>query len=1010
MTKRAAAPSLQPATPELIRSALFAIPPDLERSEWVRVGMAVKSELGSDGFSLWDEWSSQSGTYRKIDARDAWKSFKPGGRVTVGTLFGMAKDHGFRFPEASNAHASVPTPEAMEAQRRLAEERERKRAAEEAEYRRRADKAEVDARELWDTAHAVGHSPYLARKGVGAHGVRFMPDGTLLVPMLDEAGVLRNVQRIAPTKPTAEEQDRGVVEKRFMPGGRKSGLFHLLGGGDGAAEQVVLLAEGYATAATLHEAAAFPVAVAFDAGNLPHVAKALRRLFPAALLLVCGDDDRQTEARTGRNPGREKAAAAARAAAVDAAPAAAVFPSGLPEGGTDFNDLAAHAGLAVVRTQVMAAVQAPSLPGRRRASRAAQAPIAAADGDGAAIECAEGGAVAEDTGGEPAAAEIGKGGGEDEGQKAAQDPFTLADGGVYFTARDADGNRKRPEWLCAPLRVVAHTRGEDSNGWGYLLEFEDLDRNAKAWAMPAAVLGGDGAEWLGRLLDMGLQVSPKATTRRLLAQYIATRRPHARAFSTDRVGWHEGGVYVLPSGCVGEASEGRRYVFQSEGGVEDNFRQRGTLGDWQRSLGRLCEGNTRLAFAVCCAFAGPLLRLAGMESGGFHFRDESSKGKTTTLLAAASVWGAPSYMQRWRTTDNALESTAVQHCDGLLILDEIGQADGKMVGESAYMLANEQEKGRATRGGLARKRRTWRLLFLSSGEKSLASHMAESGKRVMAGQEVRLVDIPLDAGAGMGGLEVLHDHDGPGALAEAIKAAGARHYGTAGRAWLDWLAKGFSELPGRIGRLMEAQRQAIVPESASEQVRRVGARFALVAVAGELAVEAGVAPWPPGEAASAARTCFNAWLGSRGHLDNGETVAMLRQVRAYLETNGDALFTWWHRAMDDHRGNTPLRSGFRRRVDESGEPLPMDSASEYLERTGGDRSTRDALVEFLVLPEAFRREVAKGFDSQAVAELLRKRGHLKHEAGRLTMRQRLPGMGKAPVYHIKPSIFDDELL
>lgn len=114
-------------------------------------------------------------------------------------------------------------------------------------------------------------------------------------------------------------------------------------------------------------------------------------------------------------------------------------------------------------------------------------------------------------------------------------------------------------------------------------------------------------------------------------------------------------------------------------------------------------------------------------------------------------------MQRWRTTDNALEAIAAQHCDGLLILDELAQVDGKVAGECAYMLANEQSKARASRSGAARARLSWRLLFLSAGELGLADHMAEGGKRTRTGQEVRMADIPADAGQGMGAFECLHD-------------------------------------------------------------------------------------------------------------------------------------------------------------------------------------------------------------------------------------------------------------
>ena len=241
-------------------------------------------------------------------------------------------------------------------------------------------------------------------------------------------------------------------------------------------------------------------------------------------------------------------------------------------------------------------------------------------------------------------------------------------------------------------------------------------------------------------------------------------------------------------------------------------------------------GNSRFVFAVSCAFAGALLLPAGVESGGFHLRSGSSQGKTSALRIAASVWGRPDYVKRWRTTDNALEATAVQHSDGLLILDEIAQLDAAKAGECAYMLANEQEKGRNTRGGLNRRQRTWRLLFLSSGEVSLSTHMAEAGKRVMAGQEVRMVDIPLDAGQGMGGVEALHGHATPGALVEAMTGAAARCYGVAGRAWLEWASSHQAGLAERLSAMVDELR------------RRHAAEWRAVS---RCAAWPGVSPWWP---------------------------------------------------------------------------------------------------------------------------------------------------------------------
>jgi putative DNA primase/helicase len=117
------------------------------------------------------------------------------------------------------------------------------------------------------------------------------------------------------------------------------------------------------------------VAVAFDAGNLAAVAKVLRQRYPAALLVLCGDDDRATEARTGTNTGRVKAEAAARAVSGFTA-----FPEGLPEGASDFNDMHRAHGLEAVRGTVegaiAAALQAPQAPAPAPAStRPASGPI-----------------------------------------------------------------------------------------------------------------------------------------------------------------------------------------------------------------------------------------------------------------------------------------------------------------------------------------------------------------------------------------------------------------------------------------------------------------------------------------------------------------------------------------------------------------------------------------------------------------------------------------------------------
>lgn len=338
-----------PPTPELVREALSFINPDIGHDDRARLAFAVQDALGEDGRDLWMSWAGSRAAADQKEDIDTWKSCRKPGPIRVGTLFGMAKDRGFKFPDA--ADYVPPDPAVLAAQ---AEKRARERKLLEEQYRVRAEQAQRVARGLWSEAERNGApSPYLQRKGVQAYGVRTLPDGTLLVPMRDAAGELKNVQRIAPAKPP----DPKVPEKRYLPGGPKKQLLHLIGGAgvctrDGEPVPVLLLAEGYATAASLHEATGRPVAVCFDAGNLKAVAIDMRELHPTALMVVCGDDDKGTEDEKGRNPGRKAAEAAMRAAITDTGWAMVVMPAGLPEGGTDFNDLHMHAGLDEVRKQL----------------------------------------------------------------------------------------------------------------------------------------------------------------------------------------------------------------------------------------------------------------------------------------------------------------------------------------------------------------------------------------------------------------------------------------------------------------------------------------------------------------------------------------------------------------------------------------------------------------------------------------------------------------------------------
>lgn len=167
---------------------------------------------------------------------------------------------------------------------RIAADQVRQRALRKAEGERAARKAAS----IWARLATEGSCEYLTRKQVKAHGVRFSAQGAMAIPLLDTAGVIHGLQLIYPKgHKRAKLLER---DKDFWPAGLvKQGHFFLIG--TPTASSVMLLAEGYATGASLHEATGLPVAIAFDAGNLVHVAKALAARYRGIKLLVCGDDD-----------------------------------------------------------------------------------------------------------------------------------------------------------------------------------------------------------------------------------------------------------------------------------------------------------------------------------------------------------------------------------------------------------------------------------------------------------------------------------------------------------------------------------------------------------------------------------------------------------------------------------------------------------------------------------------------------------------------------------------------
>jgi putative DNA primase/helicase len=513
---------------------------------------------------------------------------------------------------------------------------------------------------------------------------------------------------------------------------------------------------------------------------------------------------------------------------------------------------------------------------------------------------------------------------------------------------DAEETTTKSILISGPFEILGRVRDSKGEGWSRLLRWRDKDKRIHIYPVSDADLHGDVSALCGSLATRGLKIAT-GSKRNHLVTYLNDADVEGRVTEVPTTGWHDVGterIFALPNQSIGSVEA---IIVQAANNAP--FKSRGTLVDWKDGVGSLVAGHTRPVFAVSTALAGPLLGLLGSEGGGFNLYGQSSRGKTTTVQAAASVWGkgdSPGFVCPWRSTANALEATAAMHTDTLLPLDELGTMDAKEAAVAAYSLAGGIGKTRLKRDASLRPSMAWRVMVLSASEVRLTDKLMEGHQRARPGQQVRLVDIPADAGKGFGAFDNGGAHGDPKALADQIKIAAQTSYGTAGPEFVRRLiVDGIDKKPDDIKAIMDAFSGRCVPLGADGQVLRVVDRFALVAAAGELACDLEIVPWQKGDALKAACRCFTDWLDSRGGAEAGEVQAAISQVRLFIENHGDSRFE-------------PIGTQNR----------PVNNRAGWRKGDGSER-------EWLIPSETWKSEVAVGHNPKLVARVLAERGMLK---------------------------------
>lgn len=286
-----------PPTYDEIRTALSYIPTPSSYADWYPMAYAIKDALGENGKDLWHDWSRQGDNYKASVAEATWKSAKSkAGGITIATLFKQARDNGYR-PEKPYV---APNPEQRA---RIARERATQDEIWAAYNHVRHQSAARLANTIWRnakelTAADLAH-PYLRNKDIqdltavaGIRINRYKGQNKLVIPIYSRNGQTGNTELVN------LQQIEESGEKRFLAGGQKSGGYAILNGTHADMAQGFYLAEGYATAASVHLATGKPVVIAFDAGNLPVVAARIieRGNLPADTpIYLAADNDRASQ-------------------------------------------------------------------------------------------------------------------------------------------------------------------------------------------------------------------------------------------------------------------------------------------------------------------------------------------------------------------------------------------------------------------------------------------------------------------------------------------------------------------------------------------------------------------------------------------------------------------------------------------------------------------------------------------------------------------------------------------
>ena len=510
-------------------------------------------------------------------------------------------------------------------------------------------------------------------------------------------------------------------------------------------------------------------------------------------------------------------------------------------------------------------------------------------------------------------------------------------------------------------------RKSERQSWRH--HFTVIERNGhqSPFELAREKLAGGGASAIRLLTKAGIHVVGRDGVQQALVQFLRFKPKH-ETVRVPRVGWAQVGshwIFVRPDEVITPADmpQARRtsYLLDSTA-TRHGLHVAGTAEGWATEIAAPLQGNSNVALSFGTFLAAPLLPFASEPGGGIHLYGRSTIGKTMISDAGQSIYGWPhetaddAFGVSWGGTEAGFDALALARTDLGLPLDEITLANPRTAEQVVYKVASGTKGPRATSAGHLRETAHASVLVFSTGEKSLAQFI---GPSLQEGARKRLVDMPAEVQPGSAFETIPRDqiHVEGKRFFDAVK----RQHGAVGRAWQRHLV----ELgPDMIKADLDRHRDAFlalpeviaVTDRAHPQVRAVANRFALLAAALRMAIEADLLPWSITQADTGIVAAMARWVAQRGNIDTaGEIVRAARQIEAELVVGMSDCFIHLH--LSDNKW-TPI--------------TPADEVKQQTPKLFDGYAKPDRV---LIRPEAWQR-YCNGFDPAEIAKHFKQRGVL----------------------------------